>query len=365
VTAKLITHPTPIAVLATGSALPGNYLNTTDLLALLSDYLPTRIRSRALRVAEKLGIETRHFSRPFTQSIEKPNTADSAPRLVARALLAALTSSDLDVNDLTMLIGHTTTPHSLLPSNAAWVAEELGFRGPHIELRQACTGFSAGAMCAASLIDGGSSSIAVAGSEVGSVMLDLNRIAEDPAQLVNVLQMGDGAGAAILGPYQQDRQSRLECMFYGSLNGFHAPAISLPHGGSGSPVVPGPGILHFDHDYAAIRDHGIELIGAGLEAALALGVERGSVDWWIPQQVNGRMADICASHLGVPEERVIVEAGALGNLGSAAMWVALDRLRRSGRLRRGDRVLVLGAEASKFMYGGFLYTHGDESREPV
>jgi 3-oxoacyl-[acyl-carrier-protein] synthase-3 len=77
------------------------------------------------------------------------------------------------------------------------------------------------------------------------------------------------------------------------------------------------------------------------------------------------MADVCASHLGVPEERVIVEAGALGNLGSAAMWVALDRLRGSGRLRHGDRVLVLGAEASKFMYGGFLYTHGDESREPV
>jgi 3-oxoacyl-[acyl-carrier-protein] synthase-3 len=42
------------------------------------------------------------------------------------------------------------------------------------------------------------------------------------------------------------------------------------------------------------------------------------------------------------------------------MWLALDRLRRSGRLRPGHRVLVLGAEASKFMFGGFLYIHAEE-----
>jgi 3-oxoacyl-[acyl-carrier-protein] synthase-3 len=265
----------------------------------------------------------------------------------------------LDVEELAMLIGHTTTPHTLLPSNAAWAAEELDFRGPHIELRQACTGFSAAALCAASFIDGGARSIALAGSEVGSVMLDSNRIAEDPVQLVNMLQMGDGAGAIVLGHVQHSQQARLECLFYGSLEGMHAPAISLPHGGSASPAVPAPGITHFDHDYGAIRDHGSQLLSAGLAAAAALGVAPESVDWWIPQPVNGRMADICASDLGVPVERVIVAATGNGNLGSAAMWVALDQTRRSGRLRRGDRVLVLGAEASKFMYGGFLYVHSD------
>ena len=45
------------------------------------------------------------------------------------------------------------------------------------------------------------------------------------------------------------------------------------------------------------------------------------------------------------------------NLGSAAIWVSLDRLRRSGRLRESDKVLVLGAEATKYLYGGFVYTH--------
>ena len=71
------------------------------------------------------------------------------------------------------------------------------------------------------------------------------------------------------------------------------------------------------------------------------------------------MATYAARYLGLPADKVICEANILGNIGSASIWVALDRLRRSGRLAVGDRVLVLGAEASKYMYGGFLYVHGN------
>lgn len=285
---------------------------------------------------------------------------DTAPSLGARALRNASAASGCDATDFGMLIGHTTTPHTLLPSNAAWIAQELNHEGAHMEVRQACTGFATAAAVASSLIGCGVESVGIVGSEVGSVMLDLEQIEQDPTQIVNLMQMGDGAGAVIVGPYRSAQQSRLEHFFYGSLRGQHAPAICLPQGGSGSPHVDTHGITHFRHDYTAIREHGTALLEAGLNAAQSLGIERGTIDWWLPQQVNGRMADVCARSLGLPQERVIVEAGAVGNVGSAAMWISLDRLRRSGRLRAGDRVLVLGAEASKFMYGGFLYTHAEE-----
>jgi 3-oxoacyl-[acyl-carrier-protein] synthase-3 len=54
---------------------------------------------------------------------------------------------------------------------------------------------------------------------------------------------------------------------------------------------------------------------------------------------------------------VVVTADRLGNLGSAAIWVSLHQIRTAGRLRPGDRVLVLGAESTKYMFGGFVYTH--------
>ena len=41
---------------------------------------------------------------------------------------------------------------------------------------------------------------------------------------------------------------------------------------------------------------------------------------------------------------------------SAAIWLALAEL-RAGGLPTGARVLALGAEASKYLYGGFAYVH--------
>lgn len=350
-----------VAVLGTGAALPTRRFESAALLERVSAHLSHRQRRRAAKIAERLAIDTRYFSRPFAVARERPDEGESAPSLGARALrnAAARTRTPNEMS-FGMLIGHTTTPHTLLPSNAAWIAQELAYCGPHMELRQACTGFATAAALASALIGSGVESVAIVGSEVGSVMLDLEQLSADPGQLVNLMQMGDGAGAAILGPLHNTEQSRLEGFFYGSLPGQHLPAISLPQGGSGSPAIETRGITHFAHNYSAIRDHGTALLEAGLDAARSLGIERGSIDWWLPQQVNGRMAEVCARTLGLPPERVIVEAGAIGNVGSAAIWIALDRIRRSGRLRGGDRVLVLGAEASKFMYGGFLYIHAEK-----
>jgi 3-oxoacyl-[acyl-carrier-protein] synthase III len=46
----------------------------------------------------------------------------------------------------------------------------------------------------------------------------------------------------------------------------------------------------------------------------------------------------------------------MGNTGSAAIWLALADLRK--RVRPGASVLALGAEATKYMFGGFHYVHG-------
>jgi 3-oxoacyl-[acyl-carrier-protein] synthase-3 len=60
--------------------------------------------------------------------------------------------------------------------------------------------------------------------------------------------------------------------------------------------------------------------------------------------------------LGIELERLFVNAETLGNTGSAAIWLALAELRK--RLRPGASVLALGAEATKYMFGGFHYVHG-------
>ncbi|MEA3196703.1 MAG: 3-oxoacyl-[acyl-carrier-protein] synthase [Gammaproteobacteria bacterium] len=350
---------TRLSVLGTGAALPGAAITTADLVNRTAEYLPAEAPALALRIGRRLGIESRHFVRSFDAPQEVPRAIDTAPKLAARALRAALEGAACDVRHLGMLFGHTATPHTLLPGNVAWVADEIGYLGAHMELRQACTGFAAATVLSAALVASGVGPIAIVGSETGSVFLDPRHVAVDKTQLVNLLQMGDGAGAIILGAIDSATCARIELVFYGSLGGNRAPGIALDQGGSGEPQVNATCIPHFTHDFEAIRTHGVELLRASLRVAMQAGVAPESIDWWLAHPANGRMAEHVAKWLKLPADRVVCEASVLGNLGSAAIWVTLDRLRRSGRLTAGDRVMVLGAEASKYMFGGFLYIHGN------
>ena len=346
------------AVLGTGAALPGKPITTAALVAAMAPHLSSGAAALAKRIAQRLAIETRHLSRALQSPVEGVSAEYSAPRLAASAIRQALAQRVTNVDQLDFLIGHTATPHTLLPSNTAWTADELRYSGPHAELRQACTGFAAALMLARGLLGTGSRLVAVVGSETGSVFLDPRHIADDPSQLVNLVQMGDGADGVVLGHHVDRSLSSIERPFYGSTGLGQVPGLSLNEGGSGAPWVAHRGVPHFSHRHSDIKVHGMALLARSLEAARAAGIDPAQINWFLPHQANGRMAEICATHLHLPRERVFCDAGAVGNLGSAAIWVALDRLRRSGRLAIGDRVLVLGAEATKYLYGGFLYVHG-------
>jgi 3-oxoacyl-[acyl-carrier-protein] synthase III len=349
-----------LEVFGTGAALPGPAVGTAALLQRLAPFLAAADAALAARMALRLGVQSRHVSRDFQHAAEAPRAGDDAANLAARAVAAALEGSAASVADLRFLIGHTATPHTSLPANIAWVADVLGYAGPHLELRQACTGFASAALTAASLCGAGLAPIAIVGSESGSCLFDPEQIPTDRTQLINLVQMGDGAGCIVIGPPQRAGSSRIEFVFYGCRGLQREPGIWLPEGGSGSPRVSGSGVPQFQHRYEIVREHGLDLLRAGMQTLHNAGFEAAAIDWWIPHQANGKMAQICAQHLQLATDQIVCDAQTLGNLGSAAIWVSLDRLRRSGRLRRGQRVAVLGAEASKFMYGGLVYRHGED-----
>jgi 3-oxoacyl-[acyl-carrier-protein] synthase-3 len=93
-------------------------------------------------LSNRLKIRARHLSRDFQARHETPRRGHSNPDLAAAALRQALEDARLEVGNLAYLIGHTTSPACLLPPNIALVADRVGFAGPYMELRQACTGFA-------------------------------------------------------------------------------------------------------------------------------------------------------------------------------------------------------------------------------
>jgi 3-oxoacyl-[acyl-carrier-protein] synthase III len=345
-----------LRVLGMGAAFPGPRVSTVELLDRVEQRFGVVVRRPGQAVARRLGIETRHLCRDLAARHEAPRPGHANPDLAAEALRAALGQAGMRVRDLAYLIGHTTTPACHVPPNIALVADRLGFAGPYMELRQACTGFANALVVAQGLLAAaGASAVGIVGSETGSVYFDPRRAGEEPAQLVNLVQMGDGAGAIILARDDGSPGPRLSNTFFGQVGLGRKAGLALSAGGSDAPVVEA-GVLEFEHDYAAVRAGGPELFDHGAAVARSLGVGVETVDHVIPHQASGRMAELLGPRLGLEASRVFVNAGRVGNTGSAAIWLALAELRRT--LEPRARVLVLGAEATKYMFGGFSYVHG-------
>ncbi|MBY0402793.1 MAG: 3-oxoacyl-ACP synthase [Cyanobacteria bacterium] len=359
--------PRKTQVLATGHAYPGPPETTEALFEKIDTVFKLNLRRRGLAVAKRLGIKTRHISRKFESRLESPYPTASNPELCQQALDSALRQAGLKIDDVGYLIGHTATPHELLPSNISKVATLMNYHGPFAEFRQACTGFVNATVFAMGLTAADPDCIvAIVGSEVGSVFFDPVRASEDNDQLVNMVQMGDGAGAILLkGSHSiQDQRSlnspknieakafpTLSHIFHGQMGVGRPSGLKLSTGGSGQ-VSSEKYIPEFKHDFESIRENGLALFASGLSAARHLGIEPMKCDLILPHQANGKM-DQVLSPLLPGHSGIITHGKNVGNTGSAAIWLALDECRQ--KLSKDGTLFVLGAEATQYMYGGFLY----------
>ena len=346
-----------LKLLGTGRSLPGPAISNESLFEALERACNPRAVRRARSIAYRLGITHRHVSRDLHVPLSGTRIMMQSPQLCHAALSGAMLEAGIGIDSVEYLIGHTSSPHTLLPPNIAWVADELHYTGPYLELRQACTGFANGlqiasAMAAANVLQ----RIAIVGSETGSPYCDISDAFLSAEQLVNYVQMGDGAGAVIVGPDDGSEDQILSNIFVGQIGLGREPGFFIEGGGSSQPQC-SMQVPVFRHHVQAVREHGGELFVRGVEAMMQRGHSLREFDWIVPHQANGHLAHLFSQYFDVPEEKIYVTADKLGNLGSAAIWVSLDMLRRSGDLKKGQRVLILGAEASKFLYGGFVYQH--------
>lgn len=344
-----------VGLVATGIALPGDPVTTHELLELLHTRFGIDMRRQGRALAARLGIHTRHFCRDFAQPLESPRSFDSNAQLAARAVSAALEEAGMEAADLDYLIAHTATPGRPLPPNVAQVVELLGYQGPYVELRQACTGFANALVMAFGLLHrSGCGPVAIVGSEAGSVFFNPLRVVEDSGQFVNFLQMGDAAAACILAPPEITGAAQLRKLYFGHDGNGSAAAFAMRGGGSDD-VEDELDFIEFEHDYRSVSQHGPALFRRASEAAVSAGIDVRSARYVIPHQASASIATLLATHLGTCASRIFINADRVGNTGSAAIWLALSQLR--SQLERGESVCVLGAEATKYMYGGFEYIH--------
>jgi 3-oxoacyl-[acyl-carrier-protein] synthase-3 len=98
-------------------------------------------------------------------------------------------------------------------------------------------------------------------------------------------------------------------------------------------------------------------VGVLYDVALSVlekaGRTEADIDWLIPHQANIRILQSTTKRLKLPLEKLIVTVDQHGNTSAASIPLALDESVRSGKIRRGDTVLLEGVGGG-FTWGAVL-----------
>ncbi len=262
---------------------------------------------------------------------------ESTATLSIAAAEEALAVAGIAPREVDLILVATVTPEHLFPSTACLVQDALGAsRAGAFDLLAGCSGFIYGLHVAAAAIRAGTHNVAlVIGAET------LSRIVNWRDRNTCVL-FGDGAGAVVL------RGSDVPGGVLASLiraDGSGGELLILPAGGSRLPI-----------SEAVVRDgcHFVRMNGrevfrfatrvmekATREVVAQAGLRLEDVDLIIPHQANIRIIEAAAKGLGLPMDRFFVNIDRYGNTSSASIPIALCEAVQQGRLKPGDRMVMV------------------------
>ena len=309
----------PVSIIGTGSYVPEKILTNTELEKLV-DTSDEWIVSRT-------GIKERRIAAVGEQ------TSD----MCVSAALRAMEQAEVTAEDIDMIIVATVTPDTFFPATACWVQKKLGAKNAAcFDLSAACSGFLYGIEVAQQFICNHTyETILVIGADKLSSCVDWT-------DRNTCVLFGDGAGAAIL----QSREGTHGILStdMGS-DGNYSDILIMPGGGSACPVTH----ENIDARLNTIKMNGKEtykqavtaMLRAATTALDEAGISMEQIACIIPHQANVRIIEAIAERMKVSMDRFFVNLDKYGNTSAAAVAIALDEANRSGRIKKGDYVLLV------------------------
>ena len=313
----------------TGSYLPPNRLSNEVLAVQLA---AQGVETSDEWIVERTGIRARHFV------ADGVVVSDLAVEAARRAIEAA----GCRAQDIDLIIVATSTPDMIFPSSACIVQQKLGVQGcPAFDVQAVCSGFVYALTVADAMIKTGAAKKAlVIGAEVFSRILDFK-------DRTTCVLFGDGAGAVVL--EASDAPGILASELHA--DGRHVNILCVPGTVSGGQILGDP-LLKMDGQ--AVFKLAVGVLEDVARSVLAkAGKTEADIDWLIPHQANIRIMQSTAKRLKLSMEKVIVTVDQHGNTSAASIPLALDIAVRSGKIQRGDTLMLEGVGGG-FTWGAVL-----------
>ena len=262
---------------------------------------------------------------------------ETTASMAAVAGLRAIRTAGLDPDDIDLILVATLTPDYPMPSTAALVKEAIGnTRAAAMDVAAACSGFVyAYATAHAYVTSGLATNVLVIGAELLTRFLDYT-------DRNTCILFGDGAGAVVVSAADSPGGA-LGIELTTEPQG--AYMIWLPAGGSKSPS---------SSDTVERREHYIRMEGretyrfatrtlasTALSAIRKAGLAATDIDLFVPHQANIRIIEAVAKGLDLPMDKMFVNLDRYGNTSAASVPIALAEAVNSGRIQRGDRIVIV------------------------
>ena len=257
--------------------------------------------------------------------------------LAAEAARRCLAAAGVKASEVDLIVLATMTPDSVTPSTACRMQALIGASCPAMDVSAACSGFMYALATGMQFVKTGCARrVLVIGAEV------MTR-AVNPADVKIYPLFGDGAGAALLGPGDDD-QGFLSYSL--GADGSGGCMLEVPAGGSREPLTAAglaAGRQYMTMDGRGVFKRAVRLLGQSVSEVLsAAELVPADIDYFVLHQANRRILDAAAADLGIDPARVVMNLDRYGNTSAASIPLVLDDLQQSARLERGRKLLLCG-----------------------
>ncbi|HEV2304080.1 MAG TPA: beta-ketoacyl-ACP synthase III [Candidatus Acidoferrales bacterium] len=291
-------------------------------------------------IRTRTGIRERHYVEPGV----------AASHMATAAAMELLKAKGVNSEEIEMIIVASVTPDMMFPATACLVQDRIGAKNAWgFDLSGACSGFVYALTVGAQFVGAGTHrKVLVIGSDVMTSILDF----QDRATCV---LFGDGAGAVLVEPAENDKEGILD--FISDVDGSGGCNLYMPAGGSLHPS---------SHETVEKRMHYVHQEGQQVfkyavrrmcEVSCALlernGYSNSDLALVVPHQANLRIIRAMQERLGIDDSKVMINIDRYGNTTAATIPLGLRDAVQDKRLKKGDLILLVSVGAG-YTTGGIL-----------
>ncbi len=364
--------------------LPGKPVSNDEMEDYLGKINGANSKARPV-VLRNNGIKTRYYA------LDKNRKSTYSNAELTAEAIRKLQKQNFSVKDIELLACGTTSPDQLLPSHASMVHGELKINNTeYASFGGSCNaGMLAMKYAFFSVKTGNTKNAVCTGSEKLSTWLIAERYKNEIDELTKIEEkpilafgkeflrwmLSDGAGAALITGKPNDTGISLKIewieitSFAGELETcMYAGAEKMQNGklkpwkDMSDDYITANSLMVLQQDTRLLGNY---IVKKGAEFLVDLTRKHkfttDDFDWFLPHLSSMYFKDkiyeeMKANGIYIAEEKWFLNLPYVGNVGSASAYLMLEELFNSGKLKKGEKILVMVPESARFSYTYLMLT---------